>query len=45
MPSRVPMRMQIVQGSNFCAASVLWLLALDAVGYALLAWYLDKVVD
>jgi hypothetical protein len=35
----------VTPGSAFCAASVMWLLLLDVLLYALLTWYFDQVTN
>lgn len=32
------------QGSGYCVGSVMWLLAVDVLLYAVLTWYFDKVM-
>jgi hypothetical protein len=37
------MWLPVTPESSFCVGSVMWLLALDVVLYAVLTWYCDKV--
>eukprot|EP00879_Flechtneria_rotunda_P027764 GHRR01029755.1.p1 GENE.GHRR01029755.1~~GHRR01029755.1.p1 ORF type:complete len:493 (+),score=163.44 GHRR01029755.1:105-1583(+) len=38
------MWLPLTQGSSFCVGSVMWLLAVDVVLFAILTWYFDKVI-